>query len=67
MSATRKRYFVRLVGRIIVFIACLIMSFNPINLILLVVATIVFVTLAFILFNRGLKHYSSSNLMGARS
>lgn len=31
MSATRKRYFVRLVGRIIVFIACLIMSFNPEN------------------------------------
>ncbi len=45
----------------------LIMSFNPINLIILIVATIIFVSLAFILFNKGLKHYSSSNLMGARS
>lgn len=45
----------------------LIMSFNPINLINLIVATIIFVSLAFILFNKGLKHYSSSNLMGARS
>ena len=45
----------------------LIMSFNPINLIILIVATIIFVSLAFILFNQGLKRYSSSNLMGARS
>lgn len=45
----------------------LIMSFNPINFIILVIATIVFILLAFILFNKGLKHYSSSNLMGVRS
>ena len=45
----------------------LIMSFNPINFIILIVVTIVFVTLSFILFDKGLKHYSSSNLMGARS
>ena len=31
MSATRKRYFVRLICRIIIFIVCLIMCFNPQN------------------------------------
>lgn len=45
----------------------LIMDFNIINLIILILATIIFVSLAFFLFNRGLKRYSSSNLMGARS
>ena len=45
----------------------LIMSFNPLNFIILIAATIIIVSLAFILFNKGLKHYSSSNLMGARS
>ena len=29
MSKTRKRYFVRLIGRIVIFIACLIMCFKP--------------------------------------
>ena len=29
MSVTRKRYFARLFGRIIIFVACLIMCFNP--------------------------------------
>ena len=45
----------------------LITSFNPINLLILIAATIIFVTLSFISFNKGLKRYSSSNLMGARS
>ena len=31
MSETRKRYFMRLVGRIVVFIVCLIMCFEPQN------------------------------------
>lgn len=31
MSATRKRYFVRLIGRIVIFIGCLIMCFNTQN------------------------------------
>ena len=31
MSETRKRYFVRLIGRIIIFIVCLIMCFEPQN------------------------------------
>ena len=31
MSATRKRYFVRLIARIIIFIGCLIMCFYPQN------------------------------------
>jgi len=29
MSKTRKQYFVRLIGRIAIFIACLIMCFKP--------------------------------------
>lgn len=45
----------------------LLMSFNLGNFIILIVATIIFVTTAFVLFNKGLKRYSSSNLMGARS
>ena len=45
----------------------LIMSFNPIYLLILIIATITYISLAFILFNKGLKHYSSSNLMGVRS
>ena len=44
----------------------LIMNFNPIYFIILIIATITFVSLSFILFNKGLKHYSSSNLMGTR-
>ncbi len=31
MSITRKRYFMRLIGRIIIFIGCLIMCFEPMN------------------------------------
>ena len=45
----------------------LIMSFNPISLLVLSSASIIYVSLAFILFHKGLKKYSSSNLLGARS
>lgn len=45
----------------------LLMNFNPINLLILIIATIIYLVLTFILFHKGLKHYSSSNLMGARS
>ncbi len=45
----------------------IIMNFSLINLFILIIATIIFVYIAFIFFNRGLKRYSSSNLMGARS
>lgn len=45
----------------------LIMNFNLGYVFILIAATIIFVSLAFILFNLGLKRYSSSNLMGARS
>lgn len=45
----------------------LIMSFNIINLLILIVFTIFIVSLAFIIFNQGLKNYSSSNLMQGRS
>ena len=44
----------------------LIMNFNPIYFIILIIATITFVSISFILFNKGLKRYSSSNLMGTR-
>lgn len=45
----------------------LLLDFNILEFLILIVTTILFVTLAFISFNRGLKNYSSSNLMGARS
>ncbi len=45
----------------------LIMEFNIMNFLILIGATIIFVSLAFILFHQGLRKYSSSNLMGARS
>ena len=45
----------------------LIMSFNPIYLLVLISATITYVLLSFFLFHKGLKHYSSSNLIGVRS
>ena len=45
----------------------LLMEFELSKLIILVLATIVTVSLAFIFFHKGLKHYSSSNLMGSRS
>lgn len=45
----------------------LIMNFNLLNFTTLITFTIFIVTLAFIVFNRGLKNYSSSNLMQGRS
>ncbi len=45
----------------------LIMDFKLINLIILILFTISIVILAFITFNKGLKNYSSSNLMQGRS
>lgn len=45
----------------------LIMEFNIINLLVLIGTSIIYVSLSFFLFHKGLKHYSSSNLMGARS
>lgn len=45
----------------------LIMNFNLLNFTILITFTIFIVTLAFIVFNRGLKNYSSSNLMQGRS
>ena len=35
-------------------------------LLILIGTTILYVSLAFFLFHKGLKHYSSSNLMGTR-
>lgn len=45
----------------------LIMSFNIMNFIILLIFTVSIVIFTFIFFNRALKNYSSSNLMGARS
>lgn len=45
----------------------LLMEFELSKLIILILVTIVTISLAFILFHKGLKHYSSSNLMGSRS
>lgn len=45
----------------------LIMDFNPISLLVLIITSIIYVSLSFFLFHKGLKRYSSSNLMGARS
>lgn len=57
-------------------IPCALSSWLPVSIILdfsflkvsiLIGATIFYITLAFIMFNKGLKNYSSSNLMGVRS
>lgn len=45
----------------------LLMEFELSKLIILILVTIVTISLAFIFFHKGLKHYSSSNLMGSRS
>ena len=45
----------------------IIMDFNIISLLVVIGFTIFIVLLAFYAFNRGLKSYSSSNLMGGRS
>lgn len=44
----------------------IIINFNLINLFIVIGCTIVIVLLAFIIFYRGLRRYSSSNLMSAR-
>lgn len=41
-------------------------SFNLINFLIILGMTLVFISGAFVIFNLGLKKYSSSNLMGAR-
>lgn len=43
-----------------------IIDFNIYNFLIVIVLAIVFVTIAYMVFNRGLKKYSSSNLMIAR-
>ena len=43
-----------------------IIDFNIYSFLIVIVLAIVFVTIAYIVFNRGLKKYSSSNLMIAR-
>ena len=43
-----------------------ITEFNLYSFLIILVATIVIVTLAYVVFNKGLKKYSSSNLMIAR-
>ncbi len=43
-----------------------IIDFNIYNFLIIIVTCIIFITLAYIIFNRGLKKYSSSNLMIAR-
>lgn len=45
----------------------LLMEFSLVKLLILIGATILFVVLAFVIFHRGLRNYSSSNLMGART
>ena len=45
----------------------LLMEFSIVKFLILIGATILFVVLAFVIFHRGLKNYSSSNLMGART
>ncbi len=44
----------------------LISNFNPIYLIYIVIGTIIFITISFLIFYKGLKRYSSTNLMNAR-
>ena len=43
-----------------------IIDFNIYSFLIVIVLAIVFVTIAYMVFNRGLKKYSSSNLMIAR-
>ena len=43
-----------------------IINFNPLYFVIIVVATIVLISIAVLVFNLGLKRYSSSNLMSAR-
>ena len=43
-----------------------IISFDPLIFLLIILITLIFVSIAFIIFNIGLKKYSSSNLMNAR-
>jgi len=45
----------------------LLMEFSLLKLLILIGSTILYVVLAFVIFHRGLKNYSSSNLMGART
>lgn len=42
------------------------MKFNVINILLVIIITIVMILFSFLVFNRGLKRYSSSNLMSAK-
>ena len=44
----------------------LISNFNPLYLLFIVLGTITFVSIAFLVFYKGLKKYSSTNLMNAR-
>ncbi len=44
----------------------LISDFKLIYLIYIIIGTLLFITIAFLVFNRGLKKYSSSNLMNVR-
>lgn len=44
----------------------LIIKFNMINIIIILLITVLFIGLAFLIFNKGLKKYSSSNLMNVR-
>lgn len=44
----------------------LLVEFNILKLLLIILVTVIFVSLAFIVFYKGLKRYSSSNLMIAR-
>lgn len=43
-----------------------IIDFNIYNFLIIIVTCIIFITIAYLVFNRGLKKYSSSNLMIAR-
>lgn len=45
----------------------LLMDFSLLKLLILIGSTILYVVLAFVIFHRGLRNYSSSNLMGART
>ena len=44
----------------------IISDFNIINFIYMLIGTAIFITLAFTIFHKGLKRYSSSNLMNVR-
>lgn len=45
----------------------ILINFNLINLIIIIISSLLFLTLGFIIFYRGLKRYTSSNLMVART